>query len=254
MSCIGRRTDYDGWSDRSIEEDARLEVNSVVEVRLPPTASSGKRLQVNSNHSDVYEAAAWVRARVLRPAAATATVLVGADADSAALDQSTSADTTLHFGACEFELLYPDVVSFQTHSAASGHNAAETVVGGSSIAGLSADDEEVPPPRQLSFSEQRPASAQRPFTVTWHLSGPRRMLNSSSRNIRMAKTADPLDQAYIKGVLHCIDVVSLCIILRDVFRFLILFFHLITRRPLFFVDRPSNRSFYDRRHSRCRTG
>ena len=193
--CTGR-AEYDGWSDRSVDENARLELNSLVEVRLPPTAVLGKKIQVNANHSDVYEAALWVRARVRLPAGQQSAVLdVDGDATSAL------GPHTVPFADCEFELLYPSNVSFQTFPDATGTGSSAVVSAATRPA--STDEEELPPPRQLSFSEQRSAAVHRPFSVNWHLNGPRRSRQSTSRNIRLPKFADPLDQAYIKGVAHC---------------------------------------------------
>lgn len=189
--CTGR-AEHDGWSDRSVDENARLELNSLVEVRMPPTAVLGKKIQVNANHSDVYEAALWVRARVRLPAGQQSAVLdVDGDAASALGPQ------TVPFADCEFELLYPPNVSFQTFPDVSTGTSA---VDSAATRPPSTDEEEVPPPRQLSFSEQRSAAVHRPFSVNWHLNGPRRSRQSTSRNIRLPKFADPLDQAYIKGM------------------------------------------------------
>jgi hypothetical protein len=181
MSCLGRDHD-DGWSDCSIEPESKLQVGSLVEIRLPPTAS--KKLQINSNHSDVYEATSWVRARVRAPS--------GSEVKSEDSDQRS-----LLFSLCEFELLYPENLAFQTHQSdvATGINNSHTA----SQVSVALDEDELPPPRQLSFSDQFSASNQRPFSVNWHITGPKNCRQMSSRNVRLPQFADSLDQAYVKG-------------------------------------------------------
>ena len=167
------------------------------QLRIPPTASDDQRLNINASHEGVYEAALWVRARTRAPAGArsmsrfSGNLLGASNPPVAPASKLPAADLA-------YELLYPEQIVFQTFfpPGVSGSTAPEAAPG-------RRPGDEVEPPRQLSFTDASHTAATLssypPFSVNWHLDGPRRVTDVPSRNVRLLHHADGFDQAYVQG-------------------------------------------------------